>query len=319
MWRRSHCSPNIRPLSLVAAAPLAELSVARPAMEQQAADADLLELYLVRPRRRAARLHALELPLVSPQGASCSSAIKMPSSAPPCSSTAPELQRRRPSRCAPRCGRDARADGVVEPAPSSAVPRSWSAAACARVGARGGGWRRPADPSRARLVDYGALLASVAPASVAAPTSLAAADAPAAGAADWRCDAAAAPPAASRRRASRRRRRRGADASAGAGAGGGARRGPSGGRAAGGRRRQARSPHTTRRCSRGRPTTPRRRPPPRPQPSWAFDAAPPPTPPPPPRWRARWTSCSSAAASIRSRKKTPVCTVLAVRYLLRSS
>ena len=151
-----------------------------------------------RPRRRAARLPraprtaplrrvAARRRRAPPRNQRCQ-APRRPAAAPRLS-----FQRRRPSRCAPRCGRTTRAPT----ASSSSTPSSRAAtvvvgvAACARLAsahAVAGGRSPGCGPSRARLVDYGALLASVAPASVAAPTSLAAADAPAAGAADGRCD-----------------------------------------------------------------------------------------------------------------------------------
>ena len=98
----------------------------------------------------------------------------MPSSAPPCSSTAPELSAS--AAVALRAAlrpHDARADGVVElDAFLRAATVVVGVAACARLAsahAVAGGRSPGCGPSRA-LVDYGALLASVAPASVAAPT-----------------------------------------------------------------------------------------------------------------------------------------------------
>ena len=241
----------------------------------------------------------------------------MPSSAPPCSSTAPELSAS--AAVALRAAlrpHDARADGVVElDAFLRAATVVVGVAACARLAsahAVAGGRSPGCDPSRAHLVDYGALLASVAPASVAAPTSLAAADAPAAGAADGRCDG--------RRRA----------------AGGFAPPrvapptptpmptpppvpAPAAGcasqpRAAGGRRaagaQSAYNPSLLAWSADDAAPSPAAAPP-RPQPSWAFDAAPPPTPPPPPRSEGAVDELLfGSGLDPHSRRKTPVCTVL---------
>ena len=209
------------------------------------ADADP-ELARVRPAVEPCALHAPRIARCDVAVASsCSSAHPKMPLALPCSSTAPELQRRRPSRRAALRPHDARAD-VVEldafRAATVAVGRR-ARASRRRTRRRAQPGLRPVAraPRRPRCAAR-----AVAPASVAAPTSPPPPTRPPPAPPTGGATAAAPPPRLRPPRVApptpmptprrRRRRRRGA-------------RRP--GRRAGGGRR-ARSPHTTRRCSRGR-------------------------------------------------------------------